>query len=334
MPAPVSSTDCPAARAAAVVRQHAHPRDQALLLALLQYAPNEKGRDNVAQKMIQCGDSYKAEGDARCLSQVADFFWRNVILPVRVAGGKTPEPRSRFSRMQSGTSSAGNLRSPEDTQTMNDLKTVIELASARDRNRCVISGRLDPESITSGPEAMSVAGSSLEVTRAAHIIPFSLRDSPEAASGHLPSIWHALESFGGTDLGALMHGGINSLDNVITLSATVHRYFTELQVALEPIPENPHTYAVRTWGKVAPRLGLPKTVKLASASPDTPLPNPAYLALRCAVCRVLWASARAEELKDVLDDLEEVALLAADGSSANLINMAIYRSLAFSMAEA
>ena len=107
----------------------------------------------------------------------------------------------------------------------------------------------------------------------------------------------------------------------------LHRYFTELQVALEPVPDTPHTYKVRTWGRVAPRLGLPKTVTLASAS-GAPLPNPTYLALHCAICKVLWSSARAEELKEVLEDLEEVTLLAPDGSSANLINIAIYRSLA------
>ncbi|KAH9892785.1 hypothetical protein C8Q73DRAFT_699459 [Cubamyces lactineus] len=321
-----------AIQATTIVRKFAHLRDQALLLALLEYAPNEKAKANVAHKIIQCGDSYRAEGDSRCLSQVADFFWRNVILPVRVTGGKTPEPRSRLS--QSGLSSAGDVRSPAETEAINDLKTVIETAAARDNHRCVISGKLDPESIASGPEALSVPGNGLEVTRVAHIIPFSLRDSSRATSGHLPSIWSALECFGGIDLGALMHGGINSLDNVITLSATVHRYFTELQVALEPIPESPNTYAVRTWGKVAPRLGLPKTVKLLSTAPDAPLPNPTYLALHCAICRVLWASARGEELKDVLDDLEEVAMLASDGSSANLINIAIYRSLAFSRVEA
>ena len=111
---------------------------------------------------------------------------------------------------------------------------------------------------------------------------------------------------------------------------SLHRYFTELQVALEPVSDATNTYNVLTFGKVAPRLGLPKTVKLftSSAATDAPLPNPAYLALHAAVCRLVWASARAEELTDVLADLEDVTLLAEDGSSANLINIAIYRSLA------
>ena len=111
---------------------------------------------------------------------------------------------------------------------------------------------------------------------------------------------------------------------------SLHRYFTELQVALEPVPDVPNSYTVLTFGKVAPRLGLPKTVKLftSSSATDAPLPNSAYLALHAAVCRLVWASARAEELTDVLADLEDVTLLAEDGSSANLINIAIYRSLA------
>ena len=78
-----------------------------------------------------------------------------------------------------------------------------------------------------------------------------------------------------------MHGGINSLDNVITLSATyvgfsrrassalrtwyllssVHRYFTELQVALEPIPVCP-VFIIRTSCLFtcipSPILGLPE----------------------------------------------------------------------------
>ncbi|KAI0829789.1 hypothetical protein BC628DRAFT_1358775 [Trametes gibbosa] len=329
--ASLSDSDSPLARAATLVRQYAHFRDQALLLALLDYAPNQVAQDNVARKITQASESYRAHGDTRCLTHVADFFWRNVILPIRVTGGQTPEPRSRLSH--SGLASADYVRSPAEAEAINDLKSVTETASARDRHRCVVSGKLDPESIANGSSEFSLPHCGLEVTRAAHIIPFSLRDSSEAASGHLPSIWSALECFSGVELGTLMHGGINSLDNIITLSATVHRYFTELQIALEPVPDAPHTYAVRTWGRVAPRLGLPKTVKLASATPGAALPNPAYLALHCAVCRVLWASARAEELEDVLDDLEEVALLAADGSSANLINIAIYRSLAFSRAE-
>ena len=101
---------------------------------------------------------------------------------------------------------------------------------------------------------------------------------------------------------------------------------------MQPTAEGSHVYRVHTWGKVAPRLGLPKTVKLTSAT-GAPCPNPAFLALHCAICQVLWSSSRAEELKEVLEDLAEVSLLAPDGSSANLINIAIYRSLALANGE-
>ncbi|KAI1795684.1 hypothetical protein LXA43DRAFT_1167307 [Ganoderma leucocontextum] len=331
---PSITLDTLVSRAALVVRQHASQRDQDLLLAVLQYAPNEKGKANVANKILHCGDAFKGpqKEDSCHFAQLADFFWRNIIVPVRVSGGKTPQPQSRTSC--SGSTSADAFRSPAGTEAVNALNSVMDAALRRDKHRCVISGKVDPETIASGLGALT--GTGFEVSRVAHIIPFSLRNSvgyssssasASASAAHLPSIWCALECFGGISLANLMHAGINSLDNVITLSATLHRYFTALQVALEPIPDVPNTYKVLTWGKVAPRLGLSKTVKLFTPT-DVPLPNPAYLALHAAICKLVWASARAEELTAVLDDLEEVTLLAEDGSSANLINIAIYRSLA------
>ncbi|PIL35860.1 hypothetical protein GSI_01520 [Ganoderma sinense ZZ0214-1] len=329
---PSLSLDALVNRAAHAVRQHASQRDQDLLLAVLQYAPNDKGKANVANKILHCGAAYKGpqKENSSHFAQLSDFFWRNIIVPVRVSGGKTPQPRSRMSH--SGITSADALRSPAGTEAVNALNSVTDVALRRDRHRCVISGKVDPEAIANG---LGVPiGTGFEVSRVAHIIPFSLRNSvgytstsASASAAHLPSIWCALECFGGTSLASLMYAGINSLDNVITLSATLHRYFTAFQIALEPLPDVPNAYKVLTWGKVAPRLGLPKTVKLSSPT-DVPLPNPAYLALHAAICKLVWASARAEELTAVLDDLEEVTLLAEDGSSANLINIAIYRSLA------
>ena len=116
-------------------------------------------------------------------------------------------------------------------------------ASLRDRCRCVISGKVDPKIIASGqsvyssipswpsvslpvfpvfrPNLFAPGGTGFEVTRLTHIVPFSLRQSTGNLSApHLPSIWGALEAFSGTNLGRLMHEGINTLDNVLTLSAT------------------------------------------------------------------------------------------------------------------
>ena len=66
------------------VREHAPAHDQALLLALLEHAPNDRGRINVANKILRCGDTYKGEKDRWChVGQLADFFWHNIILPGR-----------------------------------------------------------------------------------------------------------------------------------------------------------------------------------------------------------------------------------------------------------
>ena len=69
--------------------------------------------------------------------------------------------------------------------------------------------------------SLAPGGTGFEVTRVTHILPFSLRESTGNTSAlHLPTIWGALESFSGTSLSVLVHGGLHGLDNVLTLSAT------------------------------------------------------------------------------------------------------------------
>jgi hypothetical protein len=64
-------------------------------------------------------------------------------------------------------------------------------------------------------------------------------------------------------------------------------------------------------------------------------PNPLYLKLHAALCKVMHASGRAEELIRILDDLNEAApsVLAANGDSAALLKMAMYRAIAGDSAE-
>ena len=56
--------------------------DRALLLALLDFAPNDRGKANIANRVLHCGDTYTGEKDPWVhVGQLADFFWRNIILP-------------------------------------------------------------------------------------------------------------------------------------------------------------------------------------------------------------------------------------------------------------
>ncbi len=71
-------------RAVVAVREHAAVRDQPLLLALLEYAPNEKGKLNIANKILHCGDTYTEPEEQDCwghMPQLSDFFWRHIVIP-------------------------------------------------------------------------------------------------------------------------------------------------------------------------------------------------------------------------------------------------------------
>ena len=69
-------------RAVTAVREHATPHDRDFLLTLLAYAPSEKGKVNIANKILHGGDTYVGEvehwGHLRLLS---DFYWRNIVVP-------------------------------------------------------------------------------------------------------------------------------------------------------------------------------------------------------------------------------------------------------------
>ena len=78
-------------------------------------------------------------------------------------------------------------------------------------------------------------------------------------------------------------------------------------------------------GKAVPQLGallhLPPNpiITFTSTDPSLPLPNPEYLKLHAAVCRVAHLSGAAGYLDQEDRDVDRIGVLARDGSSANLL---------------
>ena len=60
-----------------------------------------------------------------------------------------------------------------------------------------------------------------------------------------------------------------------------------------------------------------------SARQGLPLPNPAYLRIHAACCRVAHLSGAGEYMEKVLEDLEDMRVLPQDGSSAYLLSYAL-----------
>ena len=81
------------------------------------------------------------------------------------------------------------------------------------------------------------------------------------------------------------------------------------------------TYRLRTLHTVGSLANLPAnpTITFTSTDPSLPLPNPEYLNLHAAVCRVAHMSGAAGYLDQEDRDVDKIGVLARDGSSANLL---------------
>ena len=89
----------------------------------------------------------------------------------------------------------------------------------------------------------------------------------------------------------------------------------------------PHTYNVRgrDWAVLA---GTLSQVTFRSDDPSLPPPNPRYLALHAACAKVAFMSGAAEHIDMIMRDMEDIKVLAADGSSAQVLALALQLCMA------
>ncbi|EPS99331.1 hypothetical protein FOMPIDRAFT_90294 [Fomitopsis schrenkii] len=160
--------------------------------------------------------------------------------------------------------------------------------------------------------------------------------------------WGILQSFGYHLQPELNGNNINRPENVMTLTQALHGLFDDLDFWLEEVEGQKDTY--RTClssnfdrAQIRESHNLPPTVQfivhdvdLARSStrdPGTPqiqprhlaLPNPKYLRIRAACCKVAHLSGAAEYLEAVYRDVEMLEVLANDGSSAQILDAALWR---------
>jgi len=64
-------------------------------------------------------------------------------------------------------------------------------------------------------------------------------------------------------------------------------------------------------------------VVFRSAHQGLPLPNPAYLKIHAACCRVAHLSGAGEYMEKISEDMEDMQVLSKDGSSAYLLSYAL-----------
>ena len=92
-----------------------------------------------------------------------------------------------------------------------------------------------------------------------------------------------------------------------------------------PQEGSPNTYIIKATKRT--HLNSCKTIdgkiSLTSASPQLPLPNPGYLEIHAACCRVAHLSGPGEYIDKLLEDLENTRILSEDGSSTHLLSFVL-----------
>ncbi|KAJ1299318.1 hypothetical protein OPQ81_000001 [Rhizoctonia solani] len=289
--------------------QKDHTQD--LLRAMIDFSPTSRGRLNICQDIVRCQmEANGTQGDnlATRLRNLSQYYSSNLLVPMRAKGGQTPKTTEHPSRQETmDQETMLNELLMSGRVATRERSTMKNLALRRDNYRSVLSGLVDDISIQAGLVPDTEFAS---FTQAAHIIPFSFGSNPEQAV-----VWTVLEHFSGMNVAMdLCEQNINRLSNILTLTMHEHQIFGRLSGWLEAVPDQGHTYRMCSQRRY---LEFPqgKVVTFTTTRSEYDLPDPRFIAIHAACAKVLHASGMAEFIDRIIRDLEELKVLAEDGSS-------------------
>ncbi|KAJ7079990.1 hypothetical protein B0H15DRAFT_491914 [Mycena belliarum] len=243
----------------------------------------------------------------------------------------------------------------KESSTPSDHRSARARTLARDGYRCVLSDTIDASSWEQHPAVRTLANDSgpaaLSLVQPCHIFNESLvqtlesadeEDQPRRQRG--AAARRILKTFGLGNLvdlemskensdDAASATGIHDLRNIISLHHSLLVAFHDLKVILEPTDDGvPNKYNVvfALGGLAGGYQGLKAQVELKNfanrfktAVEDLPLPDPRLLALHAVCARVAYMAGAGEILDEYETKIEETRMLAQDGTSADLLDVAL-----------
>ncbi|CAE6522998.1 unnamed protein product [Rhizoctonia solani] len=279
-----------------------------ILRALVAHAPTKRGQQNLCQDILKCGGTTTTEEIdlSERLYDLGQYYVSALLVPM-LRGGKTSwDTRIHLSKE---TNLVPTISPLLIEQAKHDLEKTQVLALVRDNYRCVISGVPDllacETHLVQDPDAPEIA-----FTTAARILPLSF-----AGGGESASVWTALSKFSGMDVASELSGhNINRLGNIFTVTIRDHWPFSGLHACLEAVEGKEHTYRV---ARCLPGIKLPvgKEITFTSTHPELELPDPRFIAIHAACAKTIWSSGTFRYLDRIVQDWEELPVLAEDGSS-------------------
>ncbi|KAL1943932.1 hypothetical protein VTO73DRAFT_3750 [Trametes versicolor] len=299
-----------------------------LLGRLLLEAPTEDGRNNVASEIVQCRDDSEL---FRLANLYKDHFIRLSSTVFREKD-RTPAPSSHPSAPSS------DLKKGEFRNTLLPTPPSHSTAKAdplrRDGYRCMLSRRLDVDSLDNGLIPVDEATTGMIAhTHCAHIFDKSTNEalSDSAQAAYAASLHAILHRFGGVDSTEELNGAkVHRLENILTLSLDTHTSFDRLQLWLDEIPDSKDSYTVEAPSSRRYLLQMVPSTRVDFTTPDPvtlPLPDARYLRTHAACARVAHLSGAAECIAKILHEEEITRVLASDGGSSELLNHVLVHRL-------
>ncbi|KAI0757946.1 hypothetical protein C8Q74DRAFT_1451960 [Fomes fomentarius] len=304
---------------------------------LIHYALFSPEAREPMEKAIASCNTYPNDVITRIkLCELGEFYFDHLIRPMKKSQGRTATPTSHLTR-PSFDRSIDAIR--ENITPSSSRGGVKKKALVRDGYCCMVTGLPDLDyqlSVDDDDDDDRV----LVTTQCCHIIPFSVNsfnDEREETFGYkfdgIAIFWGILKMFGYHLQPELAGDKINRLENVMTLSVSIHGLFDDLNFWLEEVEGKKDTYRTCLPSRIdnarrRKQLCLPPEVHFISHSVDNSeqaLPDPRYLRLRAACCKVAHLSGAAEYLDEIYWDMDTIQVLAFDGSSAEVLDAALWR---------
>ncbi|KAF9479922.1 hypothetical protein BDN70DRAFT_993093 [Pholiota conissans] len=278
------------------------------------------------------------------------LFYRNHLMRViRSNSGPLQTPSRRTSPPSWDQVRADTIK--DMTKAPATKKGAKKQALCRDGYRCMISGFYDQQSFTDltkeQRDEISAQGNlNLIPTEVVYLFSEPAQDVNEHPE-YAASAFTILKLFG-IDQTKFMGGLVNDLSHVLTISVHLRQLFDNFTFWLESIPQQPNVYSAcfkdidvyNSMGVLRP----PKTVKFkidpalvaewntnppkdeqGTIIPLPSLPDPNLIAIRAACARVAHLSGAAEQAEQILEDLEDTHVMAADGTTASLLDSLLLR---------
>ncbi|KAJ7269087.1 hypothetical protein C8J57DRAFT_1066970, partial [Mycena rebaudengoi] len=274
------------------------------------------------------------------------FFYRNHLIRIfRSDGSPVPKVSEHPSRP-----SMEQVRE----QIIQEMKTPGTKPGARkhvllrDGYRCVLTGAYDFDSCKIHPELRDraiAANASRTNTECAHIFSELVQEGDKA--NYAASAMAILKIFGISDKAENFVGGnVNKHFNIFTMATNLHCFFDHSEFWLEEvigeasnlcwcicisafyIPPSAEHFDPHFFSTI---VGPPRQRVTFTVDPDVEaackaknktvpaLPSPSLLAIRAACSRVAHMSGAADQVDQLLRDLQGTPVMAEDGSTAELL---------------